>query len=289
MAGKVTVRAPAKINLHLEVLHRREDGYHEIRSLFQAVSLHDELKIQAGGAGGGTAIRGNFDFPPEENIIGKAIELFRKETGTGEGIIVEVEKRIPSGAGMGGGSSDAAAVLRCLQALFDSSLSADRLLAIGRALGSDVPFFLSQAASFVEGTGEILRPIAARDDFAIVAVTPEEGLKTAEAYRMLDAVARTRARVGFSFQSASETYRRPVRDWSFFNDFDEVIFGRFPRIRRLADELSEAGALHPRLTGSGSTVIGVFPDRDSAESCARGLTRVTPRVLLPLAFMPALG
>ncbi len=316
MAREVAIKAAAKVNLHLEILGRREDGYHEIRSLFQAVSLYDEIVLRPAGAPDSLSIWGEFGFPREGNSITSAVGLFREKTGIRDGIDVEIHKKIPVAGGMGGGSSDAAAVLRGLTGLFHAPLSGAELLALGGALGSDVPFFLSSAAALVEGRGEKVRPIAGRTDFALVAVTPQGGVSTQDAYRwadeegasaaqmprgtaaaqmlrgtaaaqMLRSTAAARARM--TTQEIAETYRKPIEDWSFFNDFDPIISVRVPEIRRLVDRMAGAGAVRPGLTGSGSTVIGIFPDQRAAGSCARALSDLSASVLLPLATIPSLG
>ncbi len=307
MAREVAIKAAAKVNLHLEILGRREDGYHEIRSLFQAVSLCDEIVLRPAGAPDSLSIWGEFGFPREGNSIARAVGLFREKTGIRDGIDVEIHKKIPMAGGMGGGSSDAAAVLRGLMELLHAPLSGAELLALGGALGSDVPFFLSSAAALVEGRGEKVSPIAGRTDFALVAVTPQGGVSTQDAYRwadeegasaaqmprgtaaaqMLRSTAAARARM--TTQEIAETYRKPIEDWSFFNDFDPIIAERLPEIRRLVDRMAGAGAVRPGLTGSGSTVIGVFPDQKAAGSCARALSDLSASVLLPLATIPSLG
>jgi 4-diphosphocytidyl-2-C-methyl-D-erythritol kinase len=292
MAHIVTVLAPAKVNLHLEVLGIRDDGYHEIRSIFQAVSLFDELRIRPAGPQGSLLIEGEFGFPAELNTICRAIELFRAETGAREGLKVEVEKRIPMGGGLGGGSSDAAAALRGLEAVFGLSLPPERLSALGGALGSDVPFFLSSVAAVVEGRGERVQDLAPRDDFAIIAVTPPSGVSTAEAYRWLDEQrgGRTRRTRHLPADRLAEMYRRPVENWDFFNDFDPAVFPKSEGSRRARDELRSAGGLNPRLTGSGSTVIALAPDERSAEACARRMAiPAGVRILRPLAMLPPLG
>ncbi len=298
MAREVAIKAAAKVNLHLEILGRREDGYHEIRSLFQAVSLYDEIVLRPAGAPNSLSIWGEFDFPREGNSIARAVGLFREKTDIRDGIDVEIHKKIPMAGGMGGGSSDAAAVLCGLMELFHAPLSGAELFALGGALGSDVPFFLSSAAALVEGRGEKVSPIAGRTDFALVAVIPQGGVSTQDAYRWADeegasaaqmprGTAAARARM--TPQEIAETYRKPVEDWSFFNDFDPIISAKLPEIRRLVERIAGAGAVRPGLTGSGSTIIGVFPDRRTAGSCARALSDLSASVLLPLATIPSLG
>ena len=179
MLQEVSVSAPAKINLHLGVLGARGDGYHDIVSLFQAVSLCDDISVSRGGTDGEIDLRGCSAVPVERNIITAAICGFRRETGLTSGVRVRVEKRIPMAAGLGGGSSDAAATLRCLCALFPDAMSPPAMLSLGAELGSDVPFFLVAAAALVEGRGERVCPVKPRTDYAVVAVHASRGSRHA--------------------------------------------------------------------------------------------------------------
>ena len=289
MRHGVTIAAPAKVNLHLEVGNRRPDGFHQITSLFQAVSLADDLTIRATGSPRQARVCGNFGFPMEENIISEAIRLFRAETGVWDGVEVEVEKRIPVAAGLGGGSSDAAAALRGLVALFDAHLTEERIRAIALQLGSDVPFFLQASAALVEGRGDRITPVAARTDFALAAVMPGVPVATADAYRALDARG-TSSAARLSGPEVLRIYEQdPVASWRFFNSFDVLAEDLSPWIVKAREALLSEGARAARFTGSGSTVIGLFDDRRSAEACVGrldggGFSAVT---MLPLALIPA--
>ena len=289
MPQGVTIAAPAKVNLHLEVGDRRPDGFHEITSLFQAVSLSDGLSLRATGSRQEARVSGNFGFPAKQNIISEAIRLFRVETGILDGVAVDVEKRIPVAAGLGGGSSDAAAALRGLAALFDAPLGEERLLAIGLRLGSDVPFFLQASAALVEGRGERVTPVEPRMDFALVAVMPGIPVPTADAYRALD----DRGMPSAGRLSGAEVRRMyeqaPVASWRFVNSFDVLAEGFSPKVVEARDALLSEGAHAARFTGSGSTVIGLFDDRASAEACVGRLAGggLSVTTLLPLALIPA--
>jgi 4-diphosphocytidyl-2-C-methyl-D-erythritol kinase len=289
MSSEVTLLAPAKVNLHLDVRELRPDGYHEIVSLFQAVSLADILSFRVAGAAGALRIEGDFGFPPEQNIITRAVRLFRARTGIDEGVEALVEKRIPMAAGLGGGSSDAAAALRCLASLFPSVEVEGLLPGMAAELGSDVPFFLGSPAAVVEGRGERLRPVPPRLDFTLIAVMPGISIATAEAYRALDATRPVPPAPRLSAAGLEAMYvRTPVAEWDFSNSFDEAIFEAHPRIRAARDALADGGARSPRLTGSGSAVIGVFPEPQEAWTCmARLLVAGHSVVMLrPLAAIP---
>jgi 4-diphosphocytidyl-2-C-methyl-D-erythritol kinase len=303
-ALEVRVAAPAKINLHLEVLGRRSDGFHDLVSLFIAVDLADTLRLERTRVDGPVTVRGLPVVPDAENLVVRAIELFRRRAGLAEGVNAVIEKRIPIGAGLGGGSSDAAAALRGLQALFGSPLSADVITDCARALGSDVPFFLAGPAALAEGRGERLRSLAARLDFAVVAVTPAARVSTAEAFTWLD---EDRAggmaaggvpdapTAGPSPDAVARAYRDAAPgSWRFSNSFDGPVDRRLAAIGVIRERIRSAGAPSPRLTGSGSTMIAVFDRLADAAACSRRLAADPPpgcaagdvRVLAPLASLP---
>jgi 4-diphosphocytidyl-2-C-methyl-D-erythritol kinase len=295
---RTALAAPAKVNLHLEVLDRRPDGFHELVSLFQAVDVADRLLLERTGEDGPVSVEGMSEVAAERNLIARAIELFRNRAGVREGIRASLTKRIPVGAGFGGGSSDAAAALRCCQALFGSPLRDAEIAACALTLGSDVSFFLDGPAAVVEGRGERVRRIAARTDFAVVAATPRVRVPTADAFAWLDAdrgPAPARVRRTGAPGAIERAYRDLAPDaWPFGNTFDGPVAGRFAAIAALRDRMRAAGAANARLTGSGSTVIAVFADAAGAAAFRRSLAADPPagtdasdiRLLAPLASLP---
>jgi 4-diphosphocytidyl-2-C-methyl-D-erythritol kinase len=306
MRPRVTILAPAKVNLHLQILGARGDGYHDLLSLFQAVSLADTVNLRARGPRDGFSLRGSFGFPAAENLVTKAVGLFRQETGLRAGIEAEVDKRIPPGSGMGGGSSDAAATLRALDALLGARLPARRLRELAEGLGSDVPFFMHGPAALVEGRGERVTPLQPRTDFALVALFPGLAVSTAEAFAWVDARRGLGAaapyrppgeRGGPSAGSpdpaglAASYTREPVRIWRFANDFEDAVAERLPVLRGLRDWLLEAGAASALLTGSGSAMVGVFARAEAARACVARAGReggpgARAELLFPLASLP---
>lgn len=295
---EVRIEAPAKVNLHLEVLAPRADGYHDLVSLFHAVDLVDSLRLQRTGRTGPVSLGGMGDREPGANLVVQAIELFRRSAGVREGVAATIRKRIPIGAGFGGGSSDAAAALRGCQALFGSPLDEATLGACAAALGSDVPFFLRGPVAVVEGRGERVRVLEARTDFAIAAATPQARVSTADAFAWLDAdrgAGRARAPFHRGAGALARAYRRlPPDEWPFGNSFDGPVRHRLAAVASLCERMRACGAAAPRLTGSGSTVIAVFADADAAAACVRELAAAPPagtvreqiRLLLPLASLP---
>jgi 4-diphosphocytidyl-2-C-methyl-D-erythritol kinase len=218
----------------------------------------------------------------------RATQSFLAETDLAVGINVDVVKGIPMGAGLGGGSSDAAATLRCLAALLAPDMSSDRLRSLAAALGSDVPFFLGSAAALVEGRGEIVTGLPPRTDYAVVAVLPDMAVGTAEAYAALDATVRAPGARLSSAELVKRYAERPASRWRFTNSFDGVVIPAHPVLATLREALLAAGAVSAGLTGSGSTVIGLFDDESAAAGCVSALgTAGHAAVLLrPLATIP---
>jgi 4-diphosphocytidyl-2-C-methyl-D-erythritol kinase len=285
-----TVEAPAKLNLHLDILGRRPDGYHDLRSLFIAVDAADRLRVTLGAAEDGDGLRelvGGVD--DRRNTIVRAVELYRRAAGTSAGVGVTVEKRIPLGAGLGGGSSDAAAALRALNHAAAHPLPPETLLKLGAGIGSDVPFFLAGARALVEGRGEKVRPLPIAPRFALVLLVPDFSVDTADAYRRYDHAAPAPPGERVSSDELVRSFAEdPPEKWRFFNSFSSLLFYRFPVFARLETALRAAGALFTGVSGSGSSFFGVFPNRWEAET---GLAKIEGRfrfagVVEPLAELP---
>jgi len=291
MEESVRVEATAKVNIHLRVYRRRNDGFHGILSLFQAVSLSDILHIRSLKEPDIIEIDGHLDCPAEKSTVFKAVSAYRRITGNRTGVAVSVEKRIPIGAGLGGGSSDAAAVLLGLERLLHGGAKAGRIREAALGIGSDVPFFLEGGAAIVSGRGELIEPIPARTDYAMVIVYPGKPVGTAEAYGLLD-----RDRPDDSAEpdpdpaSLRGMYLGPLEAWSFANSFEPAVFAARPEIRSARDELAGLGSAFTAMSGSGSSVFGIFADGDAAAR-ARDAMRGKGReayLAAPLARFPAL-
>ena len=288
----IAFQAPAKVNLFLRVLGRREDGFHELRSLFQAVSLADRLVFRRLDSGGAVELEGPFDFDPQRNLIVRAARALQAAAGVRRGVRIEAEKRIPMGAGLGGGSADAACTLVALNRLWEAGLDDAALRGLAAGLGSDVPFFLHGAAAVVEGRGERVRPLAARTDFRLALVVPDCRVPTAEAYRWLGMGPLAPGGPAADSPTAGELevmYREvPVRGWKLENSFVPVVESRYPAVGRIRRLLAERGAIHAGLSGSGSAVFGLYESEDAAE----GLSRVLSdsgyffQIISPLAQIP---
>ncbi len=275
MQESIRVTAPCKINLHLRVLAKRADGYHGIESVFQLVSLADGLSVSVSGPLGSCAVISPSMALPPVNTVSRAVELFRAETGVRDGIAVELDKRVPAGAGLGGGSSDAAATLVALDRLFGTGLSRETLARLAAGIGSDVPFFIEGGAAVVEGRGERVTPIAARNDLHGVLIWPAVHSSTAEAYGLVDSWQAEGRESGIEWPGVADLpgiYRLPVESWAFRNGFTAPLEARYPVIGDARVALVDQGALFAEMSGSGSTVFGLFADRETAEAAQTRLS-----------------
>lgn len=291
MAESVRVQAAAKVNLHLRVYKPRSDGFHGILSIFQAVSLADSIVIRSLKESDTIEIEGDFDCAAQSTTVYKAALAYRKASGIGKGLSISVDKRIPAGAGLGGGSSDAAAVLIGLDSLLGGALGMQTLSELGGAIGSDVPFFITAAAALVSGRGELVRPIEARKDFSLLLVFPGFPIATAGAYALLD---RERPDDSSEPDPGSdrllEAYYGDIGAWPFANSFEPFIGAQNPAILRAKEILLGSGASFAAMSGSGSTIFGVFEDPSTAIDAMGALSSKGYGVeaVSPLARGPAL-
>jgi 4-diphosphocytidyl-2-C-methyl-D-erythritol kinase len=248
------IDAPCKINLHLAVGERRPDGFHELQSLFAPLAFHDTLRFECGGKDLECSLEMNWEtptevIPPEKNLVSRAVSLFRERTGFKSGLFVRLDKRIPAGAGLGGGSSDAASCLLALNSLAGDALSVETLRELAAVLGSDVPFFLNRgtddicpsdrnvcppadtihpSAAFVGGRGELVRPVKTPQGLWVLLVKPDFSSDTSGAFQLLDQIRKSLPREGKMSLLAGE---KPPADvlikalegapetWPFYNDF----------------------------------------------------------------------
>ena len=268
MSNTVRISAPCKINLHLRVLERRQDGYHDIESVFQLISLSDELSVSIDGPDGACFVHSpQMELPPV-NTLTCAVDQFRLLTGIRTGIRIDIDKNVPSGAGLGGGSSDAASVLRALDRMFGTGLSLSELSSMAEKIGSDVPFFLAGGAAIVEGRGDRITPIASRTDLFGVLIWPDVHCSTAMAYGLVDRFheeGKDHSIVWPTVDSLAEMYASPVAGWKFCNSFTSPVETVFPVIRESRIALRDCGAVYVQMSGSGSSVFGLFPDENQAE------------------------
>ena len=269
-----TVRARAKINLTLDVTGRREDGYHTVEMVMQSIALHDTVRvttIHGEKKPRGIVLSCSLPFLPtdERNLAYRAAELFYKETGALlETCEIHIEKRIPVAAGLAGGSTDAAAVLRALNALHTAGLTDDELCEMGLKLGADVPFCIDGGAAAAAGIGEKLTPVESHLPLWLVITKPKAGCSTPAMYRRIDEMGES-LRQRFTTQEAAKALEKGDLAGlcgSLYNVFEEVT--ALPDLSEIRQELRQSGALAAMMTGSGSAVFGIFPEEDAAKVAA---------------------
>ncbi|MEJ5366751.1 MAG: 4-(cytidine 5'-diphospho)-2-C-methyl-D-erythritol kinase [Bryobacteraceae bacterium] len=258
---RAVVPSFAKVNLSLKVLGRRADGYHELRTVFQTVGLHDRIAFEFTPARRGLEITLEDPLSIPDNLALRAARLYCERQGVRGTLRMRLEKRIPMGAGLGGGSSNAAAVLLALGPLTGRCAPLDALQEMAAELGSDVPFFLYGGTALGIGRGEELYPLPEAPRHAVLILAPPVHVSTAEAYRALGRPELTspvdfrKLRVFQSFVWRAD-YLSGAE-----NDFESAVFGLHPELGRWKRKLERLGAHAARLSGSGAALFGVFPDR----------------------------
>jgi 4-diphosphocytidyl-2-C-methyl-D-erythritol kinase len=246
----------AKINLGLFIKRKRPDGYHELDTLFYPVALSDKLEVSKVEASvctletKGVAI----DAEQEKNLCWKAWNLLRKHHPRIGGAHIKLEKRIPAGSGLGGGSSDAAFTLLALRELYDPEISMHELSLLASQLGADVPFFLYNKPALASGTGTSLLPVNLHLPYEVRIITPNVHSSTPEAYRNLDITG-----IDMSL-SLSEVMKMPIPDWKMYmrNDLEKPVFAMYPELARIKSQLYDEGAVYASMSGSGSALFGLF-------------------------------
>ncbi|MBD3427223.1 MAG: 4-(cytidine 5'-diphospho)-2-C-methyl-D-erythritol kinase [Candidatus Omnitrophica bacterium] len=264
------IAAPAKINLYLRVIKKLEDGYHQIETIFERISILDRVKAELSSSG--TSISCSDENIPtgEESLLGRTVRSFRQRASLQEDFRVHIEKNIPVSAGMGGGSSDAAAVLILLNQLAGAPLGALELAEIGASLGADIPFFLS-GYSYARGTGrgDVIEKVEDDRQLWHVVVTPPFGVSTKEVYGKIPAFTLTKNRlVDKMFTAFLRSNNIKGIPENFRNDLQDIVLREFPSLKRVFTALRSAGARGVLLSGSGPTVFGIF-DREKADDAAR--------------------
>ena len=265
------LKAYAKVNLCLEILSRREDGYHEIRTIYQSIALYDELELSPFDTLS-LAVEPNGFVPTEGNLVLEAAELLRIRTGIKLGAYIRLKKRIPTSAGLGGGSSDAASTLLGLRKLWSLHLADEEVLDIGAALGSDVPFFIKGGTALGKGRGEILDPIPTPNDYWAVIICSDEGgsNKTARLYNLLKPNHYSiDDKATISLAESIATGHIPNN--KLFNGFESVAPLAFPHYQDMKSAFHRAGAKDVHLAGSGPSLFTVTHSKADALGIQRAL------------------
>jgi 4-diphosphocytidyl-2-C-methyl-D-erythritol kinase len=279
--NEVRIPAFAKVNLRLDVLGKRPDGFHELRTIFQTISLHDDLLMRATRDAeislrveGDAVLAGE---AAEKNLVYRAVDLVRRELRLRDGVEVSLRKNIPAGRGLGGGSSDAAAALRGYLRLTGRQMPPARLLGLAASLGADVPFFLLGGRALGIGKGDEIYPLPDDPEQTLLVVSPAEiHVPTLDAYRWLKARPFENGTARKALTKRAENRRLwefCALSWSaqgagFANDFEKPVFLRHPRLQQIKRVLLQNGAAEASLAGSGSAVFGVFPSPAMARRAA---------------------
>jgi len=276
----LTVLAPAKLNLTLEVLGKRPDGYHEIRSVIQTISLCDVLSFELSED---IKISSNLsEWSPEKSLVAKAVSLLQKTTSAAKVVRIEITKNIPLVAGLGGDSSDAAATLRGLNELWELELDGNELTELATQLGSDVPFFLYGGTALMAGRGEIITPLPPVPRRYFVLVPPDIPPlpdKTKQLYASLKSGHYTKG-------EATEKLARVLREGErfdsslLFNVFENVAFDVFPGLKEYCDTVLKAGLKNVYLAGSGPTLYTMFEEKTEAETLVKKLEQNSIKTFL---------
>ena len=277
------IAAPAKVNITLEILGERPDGYHDLRSVVAPIALADRVELRPLPADGGVTLCVEADGVPMDaigpagrNLAVRAAELVRSRKGVAAGVAIRILKRIPIGGGLGGGSADAAAVINGLDLLWGLGMGEEERMALGAELGSDVPAQVAGRAVLMEGRGERVTPVGGDGGcvgggIPIVLVNPGIAVSTAEVYRGCNG--RLTSRAGICHNALSSIHRRDSRALaqSLFNGLEAGVFAGHPEVGRLAALLRSAGALGVLMSGSGASVFGLVEDEAHGKRILAGL------------------
>ncbi len=275
LAGsKGTIKGYAKVNLTLDVLSKRPDGYHDISTIMRTVDIFDTVEISLTDEG--IELSTSLDFLPtdEKNIAYRAAQAIFFETGIQKGAKIHITKNIPCGAGMGGGSADGAAVLVLLNKLLGSPVSTKRLLEIGAKIGADVPFCIMCGTHLAEGIGEVLSEVSAKGSLPVVVVKPEVSISTPLMYKKLDEREISKRPDTKGMIKALETGSSEQIAGLLYNVMEEAAIEEHPIILEIKENLIKKGAINAIMTGSGSAVFGIFKTTEEADRCAKDLSGI---------------
>lgn len=263
--NELTIKAPAKINIYLDVVGKRPDGYHELQTVMQSISLYDEVSVTKIPCG--IQLTCDKDYIPtdERNIAYKAAKAFKDKFEIKDGVKIHLEKKIPVGSGLGGGSVDAASVLLAMDHLFEASVKKEELIELGKSIGADVPFCLLGKTALAEGIGERLTQISNSADWDIVLIKPRFSISTAMVYKNYKMQERPPNVSAKGMIDALESGSVTGVASNMYNALESVACNEYPEIEHIKKRLIEAGAKGALMSGSGSSVFGLFEDKESAK------------------------
>lgn len=283
------LKAPAKINLTLEVLRKLPNGFHEIRSVFLKLpNIHDEILVTFFPKKTGVTLKSRNKKIPldEKNICFKVAKKFFETTGKSVGISISIKKNIPIGSGLGGGSSDGAVILKILNQYFNFPLSQKKIIEIASEVGKDIPFFFAgKNTALIEGAGEKIGKVFETGKSNFLLVNPNVHVETKEAYGILSPViSKMKNRKNFSKEMIAALKKRKTNYISrcLYNDFEMVMNKKHPIISELKKKLIELGASGSLMSGSGSTVFGIFEDRKKMLKAERMMKKIYPKFFVKI-------
>lgn len=279
------VKAPAKINLYLEIINKRSDGYHNIESVMHTISLFDILELNEIQENKVELICENSNLSNDKNnLVYKAATEFKKQYNINKGIKIKLIKNIPTGAGLGGGSSDAAATLVALNKIWDVNDTIKNLEILGAKLGADVPFFMTGGTAKVSGIGNIVEKINSKLNFDFILVKPDFGISTPYAYSKIKFPLTNIRKINKITNSIlDETLNFETAKDLFFNRFEEFIFDEYQEIKKIKDTLEQLGCVS-LMSGSGATVFGLVQDKSEIAGIVNELKKYNWNVWIASSF-----
>ncbi len=283
MKQTLKIKCHAKVNLSLDVVNRREDGYHNLEMVMHTINLWDILTVSFERAHATQLVLSTSSgFLPtdDKNLCAKAARLFLETAGISANVTIHIQKNIPVGAGLGGGSSDAAGTLLALSKLSGNPLSASQLTAIAKQIGADVPFFLYGGCMLATGIGEVLSPLPRLKGTTILIAKPKYGISTPAVYKNLVLDEKTPHPDTKSVIEAIKTNDLKQLAASAGNVLETAVCGKYPEINQYKNIMKSCGAIYALMSGSGSSVFGVFDNRQMANYAANKLKRLTRQVYI---------
>lgn len=280
------IKAPAKINLYLEIINKRADGYHNIESIMHTISLFDILELTEIQEDKIELICENSNLPSNDkkNLVYKAAMKFKEQYNVNKGIKIKLTKNIPMGAGLGGGSSDAAATLLALNKIWNINDNIKNLETLGAKLGADVPFFMTGGIAKISGIGDVVEKINSKLNYDFVLVKPNFGVSTVHAYSKIKFPLTNVHKI----TKISSTISQGLLDYEvakalFFNRFEEFIFDEYPEIKQIKDTLEKLGCVS-LMSGSGATVFGLVQDKNKINNIVSELKKYNWNVWIASSF-----
>jgi len=271
---KITIRTYGKINLYLEVLNKREDGYHELQMVMQSISLYDKVSVKETEKDE-ILLYTNSPYIPKDdgNIAVQAAKLIKEEFHIDKGVEITIDKNIPVAAGLAGGSANAAGVLKGLNELWGLGLTEGKLRDLGLRLGADVPFSVMEGAAIAEGIGERLTPIAGLKNTWMVLCKPGVSVSTPDVYKELNVSALEKKPLSEEFLTAIEKRDLRLISKTMYNALESVTLKKHGVIEDIKKRMMQYNAIGTMMTGSGPTVFGIFKDQERAKKAARNLKK----------------